>query len=226
MAWTDELAKYEVSLISDGLDALGIAPRTLPPDVRMLSRPVKSRLVGPAKTLRYRVRPASEGQVAPPADKMAAQLERMQQNVGMGDVLVIGFEGPPPPYGILGGLFSTLYKQLGVAGVVTSGFIRDLDEISALGLPVCAAGTSPLNARGRVMLGAMGETVTLGEVTIAPGDAVVADGDGVVIVPRAEADGVRLLEWLRASSESEKKTLEVLRGGGLLSDAYRKYGQL
>ncbi len=222
----EQIAAFATTLISDGLDALGLPAAVLPPAVRAIVPPRGGRMAGPVKTYLYRVRTPEEGVQPPAKAQMLAQLQRMEEYLQPGDVLVIGFEGAPPAVGIVGDLFGTLYAKRGAVGIVTPGLVRDAQELAALGLGVYAAGTTPLNSLGRVAMSALGAPVTVGGVGVANGDWLVADADGVVIVPAAQLGQPALLEWLQEAAEREKGTLDAVRSSGKLSDAFRTHGRL
>jgi regulator of RNase E activity RraA len=222
----ERLAQFSAALISDALDALGVEPRVLSPPVRALVPPPSGKLCGRARTYLYQVKSGPSFRAPPAPEKMVLQLQRMETFASRGDVLVIGFDGPPPAVGIVGDLFGALYGHRGMAGVVTPGWVRDLAELRRSGLSVYAAGTAPLNALGRVSLAGMDVPVVVGGVEVRPGDFIVGDEDGVVAIPAAEVADARLLSYLVESAERERRTLESLRQGGLLSEAFKIYGRL
>jgi 4-hydroxy-4-methyl-2-oxoglutarate aldolase len=53
--------------------------------------------------------------------------------------------------GSWGGLLSLGAKLRGVAGVVSDGLVRDIDEAVAYGLPIFSRGVTSLTARGRLV---------------------------------------------------------------------------
>jgi 4-hydroxy-4-methyl-2-oxoglutarate aldolase len=145
-----------------------------------------------------------------PADNLAlfAAVARAQP----GDVLVAGtdrFEGTC----VTGDLLLGMAKNRGVAGLVTDGLVRDLEEVLAVGLPVFCRGVIP-NSPARMGPGTVGLNVTLGRVAVAAGDLIVADRDGVVVVPQAQISDVlqRLVEIRAAEAKMDaavKDGLEI-----------------
>jgi 4-hydroxy-4-methyl-2-oxoglutarate aldolase len=99
---------------------------------------------------------------------------------GEGDVLVIDVGGTDRSIG-WGGTASAFCQRRGVAGVVTNGAIRDLDEIRELRFPVFASG-SCVRSGQRSHPGWIGLPVSVGDVVVSFGDVVVGDADGVVVV--------------------------------------------
>jgi regulator of RNase E activity RraA len=220
-------ATCSTSLLSDALDALGLPEQYLGPGLRTVSPAPEARFLGPAKTITFRVRPREQWFPDVPRETMIAGLEKREKQVARGDVLVIACqEGAAPPFGILGDLGAATYKNLGVAGIVTNGFVRDVDEIAALGMPVVAAGTSPVNGRGRAGTSAMNEPVTINGVTIRTGDLVAADRDGVIVIPGDPELHARMRGWLDDAMSKENASKEMLRRGELLSVAFARHGQL
>lgn len=90
----------------------------------------------------------------------------------------------------LGGSAATRAQRVGCAGVVVDGWIRDVDEIRELGLPVLAAGTTPVSGRRRVRVSRDASEVQVGGVTIRDGDWIVADESGVCVIPVERRDEV------------------------------------
>lgn len=225
MSWPQQYDEYPSSLISDGLDALGVPPRVVSPRVKLLApASIVRRFAGPAKTMRWHLRSPAEPLAAAPLNKTIQVIERMEQYVQAGDVVVMGFDAPPREMGVLGELFARLYSNKQVAGVLTDGFVRDLQKIVDLGLPVAAAGPCPLNARGRWSLLGLDEQVEVGGIEIFAGDGIVTDHDGTVVIPREQLESGRLLDWLQQAVQSERQTVAHLANGGTLSEAFAKFG--
>ena len=105
-----------------------------------------------------------------------------------GDVLVVNGQGDTTR-ALLGALMAARARQLGLAGVVVDGAVRDLDEIADVGLPVFARASTPAGPykNGPAEIGL---PVACGGVVCSPGDIVCGDGDGVAVVPRSRAKQV------------------------------------
>ena len=226
MAASKELSRFGACLLSDGLDALGVHDQVLSPTLALVSPPASGSFIGPARTLRFKTWAKADRFAPVPPEKRIAMLKKIESYVGAGDVVALSFVGPPPPYGIMGNLFAQLYKNLGAAAVVTDGYVRDIGEIIAMGLAVVAAGTCPLDGKGRIGLDAIGAPLSLGGIEIRDGDLVAGDADGTVVIPKSAADDPQFLRWLESAGDKERGTVELLRKGGRLSEAYARYGQL
>jgi 4-hydroxy-4-methyl-2-oxoglutarate aldolase len=120
-----------------------------------------------------------------------------------GDVLVID-AGRTDEAMVVWGASSTLAaKMRGIAGVVTNGAVRDVDEMIQIGLPVFAAGVS-LRGNAKAHPGWLNVTVTIGDVVISPGDIVVGDSDGVVVVPGDQVSEVLQKALVQRQKEEER----------------------
>jgi 4-hydroxy-4-methyl-2-oxoglutarate aldolase len=143
-----------------------------------------------------------------------------------GDVLVVDVKGFVDA-GPWGDILTLAAQEIGIAGLVINGAVRDADSIIELGFPVfcrglCIKGTNK-NQPGRVNV-----PVMIGGVDIHPGDIVVGDRDGLVVVARNE-----VAEVIRASEERERKEAtmrERLKQGATmvellgLQDTLNRYG--
>jgi 4-hydroxy-4-methyl-2-oxoglutarate aldolase len=126
-----------------------------------------------------------------------------------GDVLVAatgGFAGAA----VTGDLLMGVARNRGVAGFVTDGVVRDVDDLEALGLPIYAMGVSP-NSPGRRGPGAGGLPIVCGGVAVGSGDVIFGDRDGVVVIPRARLSAT--LANLERVKAAEAAMLERVRGG-------------
>lgn len=110
---------------------------------------------------------------------------RAIEEAPVGSVLVIDTGGNGES-AVWGGTSSLASSVRGLAGCVTNGLVRDIDEIIEIGLPVYAAG---ITVTGTIKNhpGWVGLPVAVGGQVVNPGDIVVGDADGVVVVPMAMA---------------------------------------
>lgn len=83
---------------------------------------------------------------------------------------------------LLGDHLIGLYKNAGASGVLVNGFVRDLDGLKRLNLPVYAIGTS-VRAPSKHGPGTVGVPITISTTTIQAGDFIVVDEDGAVAIP-------------------------------------------
>jgi 4-hydroxy-4-methyl-2-oxoglutarate aldolase len=203
------------AILSDSLDRAGLRSQVLAEPLTCVIP--GSRILGRARTARF----AETSEVDPPRpyDDAIDFIDSTQP----GEVIVIATDRSNAS-AFWGELFSAAAIGRGGVGMVTDGNLRDADKIRALGFGAFSRSTRPIDYRGRMVLEATQEPVTVGGVVIAPGDLVMADDDGVVVVPAAAEAEVLALANARASGESQ--VLEELLGGTTLRGVWEKYGLL
>ena len=118
-----------------------------------------------------------------------------------GDVLVVVCAAPTS--GAQWGDVATRYAlQLGLAGVIVHGSVRDTDTVRSLGFPVWSTHVSSIHP-DKSGHGSVNAPVVCDGVLVTPGDLVVADGDGVVRVPKRQAAEVVGQALARMRKEDE-----------------------
>ncbi len=160
------------SVISDTLDAFGHLNHALPPRIRPIDP--GSTVVGRAATL-HLVEEFSEP--ASPYKGLIAAMDRVPR-----DSVIIVAAGTTR-CAIWGELFSIAAQARGARGTVVDGYVRDTAKVIAMGFPLFAVGTSPLDSKGRATLLAEQIELEIDGIRIAPGDLIFGDHDGVVVVP-------------------------------------------
>ena len=197
---TARLAALDVCSLSDALDALGLT------GVVDGLGPLweGARVAGRAVTMKL-----AEG----PAPATATPVHLGARAVGLagpGRVIVVD-NGGRDTMGSWGGLLSAAAVAQGVAGVVTDGACRDVDEARELRFPVFARRGAVRTARARVHEVSTDQPVSLAGVAVSPGDYVAADGSGIVVIPAAQAE--RVVEKAEALLDRERTMLAALRAG-------------
>lgn len=151
----------------------------------------------------------------PPGDNLMvhAAIEQARD----GDVIVV-VPTADSAYGVIGELMATQMQVRGVQAYVTSGGVRDTQELRRMGFPVW---TAYVSAAGTVKdaAGSVNVPVTLGTAQVRPGDVVVADDDGVTIVPRERAEVT--LEATRARAVKEATNRARYLAGEISMDINR-----
>jgi len=187
------LAAYEglrVADVRDGLDTMGLhRTGSMAPTIRPLWR---TRAIGLARTCRYAPYRGSVPDLAP--DEYWEWVGRYyrevcpypwMEKIEPGDFIVIDQGGVDA--GLMGSNNTLDGLRRGARGYVTSGGVRDTDEIIRQRVPFWSAFCSQSMVQGRLQFEAMDVPVSVGGVPVHPGDVVAADGDGVIVVPRAAA---------------------------------------
>lgn len=126
-----------------------------------------------------------------------------------GDVLVIDGKGDQSS-ALMGTIMMNACRQVGIAGVVMDGAVRDSLDIDEMDFPVFSVGTNPngptKNAGGRI-----GHTISVGGVSVRAGDFVIGDADGVVVIAREKL--ASLLPLAAHKVAAEAKRIEQIQQG-------------
>lgn len=119
--------------------------------------------------------------------------------------------------GPFGEIMAVAAQVRGIAGLVTSGSVRDRDAIAALGFPVFAKG---LSVKGTVkdVPARLGRAVVIDGIEIRPGDWVLGDSDGVVVIAQQRAEAV--LQHAIEREAKERRVIERIRAGERTLDIY------
>lgn len=143
-----------------------------------------------------------------------------------GDVLVIDGKGDRTA-ALMGTIMMTACKQLGIAGVVIDGAVRDSLEIDEMDFPVFSVGTNP-NGPTKNVAGRIGHAIQCGGVCVRSGDLVVADADGVFVGERERVEA--LLPLAQRKVEDEVARIAQIKTGNTsaswLAAALRSAGVL
>ena len=114
--------------------------------------------------------------------------ETFVESLKPGKVVVIDASGNGDT-GSIGSYNSLDWVSRGAVGIVTTGSVRDTDEIIKQQIPLYydplqrGRGIRP----GRNMIESVNRPVEIGGALVRPGDIIIADGDGVIVVPREQA---------------------------------------
>jgi len=144
-------------------------------------------MVGRAVTLRFvPVRP--DLQIDKPKDDLSPEYIAIEQ-CGPEEVLVIDAMGWE--YSSVGGDIKFFrLKQLGAAGLVTDGGVRDSQTLKNYGFPVYSASTTAKQGGVEFLPWRVNDEIQCGGVLVRPGDILLGDDDGVVVVPASIAEEV------------------------------------
>lgn len=139
-----------------------------------------------------------------------------------GDVLVLDAKGFTEA-GPWGDVLTLAVQQVGLAGLVINGAVRDGNAIVEMGFPVFCRGLS-IKGTNKNQPGKVNVPVCVGGVSIAPGDIVVGDRDGLVVVAAGEVEAVLAKsaereekeDWVREQLVQGKTMVELLGLAGTL----------
>ena len=210
--WPRDTELYS-AVVADALDRLGCRFQTMHPTVRRLTG--QSTLVG--RVLAVAIEASDIIEQDDPYGDWIAVMERVELN----QVLVLGV-AKGVYAATWGELFSYAALGRGAIGVVTDGYVRDIDRIRAWDFPVFCRGGSPLDTLGRARVAEVGGEVTCGGVRVGSDDFVVADEDGVVVVPQAAVPEVDRIVTEKVRLESGSR--EALLAGISVRDVWNDFG--
>ncbi len=190
----------------DGLDACGYhAVGSLSPEIQPLWR---TRASGIARTVRYL---PYQGRVPEGSPEEYLKWSGWyygnvctypwMNEIVPGDFVIIDASGVNA--GLMGSENTLTALKRGVRGFVTSGGVRDSDEVILQKIPFWSRIVAQSMVQGRLQFDQMNVPVCVGGQTICPGDVIVADGDGVVVVPRPIAHSVA--KFAREEQERDRR---------------------
>ena len=159
------------------------------------------RLAGPAFTVDTR-----------PADNLMLHYALLKARPG--DVLVVDAKGFMEA-GPWGDVMTQQALQIGLAGLVINGAVRDAASIVEMGFPVFCRGLS-IKSTGKNQRGQVNVPVCIGDVQINPGDIIVGDRDGLVVVRQDEVE-VAIRNSL-ARIEKEKLFRKKIKDGVMTTE--------
>jgi 4-hydroxy-4-methyl-2-oxoglutarate aldolase len=176
----DRLKTYGAATVHEALDRIGAmdaAIKPLDPSIRV---------AGPALTVD-----------CAPADNLAIQYAVTIARPG--DVLVVDAKSFTEA-GPWGDVLSLYAQQVGLAGLVIDGSVRDSQAIVDMGFPVFSRGVS-IKRTGKFQPGEVNTPICCAGVSVQPGDLIVGDADGVVVVPVTDLE--RAVELSAAREDKE-----------------------
>jgi regulator of RNase E activity RraA len=197
--------------LSDALDVAGRRDQVM--DGAIVPLVIGTRVLGRAATVQFA---PVEHDTDEPYDAAMSFIDELEP----GAIAVIA-SGGATGTAFWGELFSAAAIGRGAVAVVCDGYVRDAPKVRALGFPVFARGTRPVDFRARMEITATNKPVECGGVRVNPGDLLLADDDGIVVVPGdAETDA---LTRANERAQRESTVLEELQGGATLHSVWARH---
>jgi 4-hydroxy-4-methyl-2-oxoglutarate aldolase len=209
-------AELYSAVVSDTLDGLGLRNQVVAPGLRPIADGMT--ICGYARTGIYMPIYHDDETV-----KVYEHEIRLIDDLQPGEVPVISCNANLmiSPWGEL---LSTRAQYLQSAGCITDGCVRDVRMIRAMGYPVFAGGTNPMDTKYRGKMMWIDVPCIIGGVTVNSGDLVIADLDGIVFVPAGQIGAA--VEGALAKVRSENRVRDELRTGISLTEVFARHGIL
>ncbi len=122
--------------------------------------------------------------------------------------------------GLTGGNMTTAMQSLGCIGCVSSGPIRDVDEVRPMEFQYLATGTAA--GHGDMAVHAVNVPVSIQGMDVAPGEIIHMDENGAVKVPADRLDDV--LENVKALEDREEDLQEQVQAASNAADVRAAFG--
>lgn len=198
----EELRSFDSPTIANAIERFDLRPRSegfMGPEIGQIL-PYDKPLLGYACTAKISAaQPPNEQQ-----KRLLIEYYAHVKNTPEPTVAVIEDLDRNPLGSFWGEVQSTTHKALGCEGVITSGGVRDLDEVQALGFYYFAG--CVLVSHAYVHIEEFACPVTVGGLTVRPGDLLHADKHGVVLIPQEIAE--QLAEACRAAQYAEQPVIQ------------------
>ena len=165
----DELARLGVATVHEAQGKTGLV------DIPLVQVVPGSRVAGRARTA-----------LCANGDNLMVHAAVAQAEAG--DVLVLTMPDPMP-VALVGDLLATQALDQGVVAMLVDGAVRDVEELSELGLPIWARYVRAQGA-AKDQVGELDTAVVVGGAKIERGDVIVLDADGAVVVEAGRVDEV------------------------------------
>jgi len=204
-AQLEELRQFDSPTVSNAIQRFGLRPKTegfMRAEIRAVLKPERS-FVGYAVTAKIRASTA-------PTDEQKELSYRYYERVrgAQGPTVAVIEDLDPDPVGSFWGEVQvSTHLALGCIGVVTSGGVRDLDEVAQLGFGYLAR--CVLVSHANVHIEAVACPVSVGGLVVRPDDLLLADQHGALLIPEAAA--AELADACRTVQKAEEPTLRRLR---------------
>lgn len=174
----------------------------------------EARVVGIARTLRYV--PNREDLFEKFGGGYNAQ-KRLFDSLQKDDVVVMEARGEVGS-GTLGDILALRARNLGAAGIVTDGGVRDLAVVSDIGVPTYHSGGHPAVLGRKHVPWDIDITVACGGATVQPGDIIVGDADGLLVIPPALIHD--LVDEAIVQEREEEFIAEMIKAGGRVEELF------
>lgn len=138
----------------------------------------------------------------------------------LGQVVVLSVP-PSITSAVFGGLLANASKAQNVAGVVTNGRVRDVQDLSVMNFPAFASGTSVHGALGSTAIGGVNCPIVVGGCVVRHNDIIRGDINGVLVIPAERAQDVATRGEI--IEDQDRKIVEALNEGEPLKRSLHRF---
>ncbi|MEM1589035.1 MAG: RraA family protein [Candidatus Bathyarchaeia archaeon] len=200
----ERYSRLFTGVVHDVLQERGLHYQWLGPEIKCLTKDLTGQtVVGYAFTVQWISDPRPDER-----DRPAAY---MVDSYPRNSVVVVD-AGADPISGFWGDLATLVCLRNGVRGAVINGGAKDTGLIRAMGFPVFARFSTPVDGFFRARLRGWQIPIWFGDTLIRPWDLIIGDNDGVVVIPFEHAESVLVEAERRARAEEEIRAF--IQAGG------------
>jgi regulator of RNase E activity RraA len=196
-----------VSSVADVLGLWGADGRLTPPLRPIVGAPEP--VVGRVVTVQVRVGGTGKG-FAPLYDVLSRDLT---------DCFVVVAGAQHVPGAVWGEILTLAARQQHARGVLVHGWVRDVPDLTMLGVPVYALGDHVAGPNGLAHVVGVDVDVSIDDILVAADDHILADATGCARVRANELDAV--VAAAQRYTDGERQVAQALAGGEPLASAYR-----
>ena len=164
-------------------------------------------LIGPAVTIGFL--PVRKDFMDPDKHSLVPAIYRaVQAHEAKGAVLVMASNGHTKT-SLGGGTKLSRVENIGMAGILADGYIRDFEELGGYDFATYCTGEAVRAGGNEVQPYVSDAPVAIAGVTVVPGDVIFAKGNAAVVVPGNEAEMIfkkahMIMEKMDAAKEAGK----------------------
>ncbi|AGZ49380.1 RraA family protein [Mycobacterium kansasii] len=179
-------------------------------------------LVGPAVTISFL--PVRKDLMDPQKHSLGPAIYRaVAEHEANGAVLVMASNGYRQT-SLGGGTKLSRVENLGMAGILADGMLRDFEELSTYNFATYCHGETVRAGGNEIQPYLADVPVAVGGVTVVPGDVIFAKGSTAVVIPGAEAEAIlskarqvmQKMDQMKEGLKSEDPQAVLSHGSGEL----------
>ncbi len=174
--------------VADVVDAMMLTHAHRAHVIELVSPDPNRVLIGPAVTIGFL--PVRKDFMDPDQHSLVPAIYRsIEHHDPKGAVLVMASNGHPKT-SLGGGTKLSRVENLGMAGILADGYIRDFEELGSYKYATYCYGEAVRAGGNEVQPYLTDVPVSVGGVTVVPGDVVFAIGSAAVVIPGSEAEAI------------------------------------